>query len=87
MELYIRSERDQMKKIISKILIVILLISSCIGTINVAPVTVNAATKTNWPKGPSIYGQTGVLIEASTGTVYMIRNVIRRCTLQVLQRL
>ena len=52
MELYIRSERDQMKKIISKILIVILLISSCIGTINVAPVTVNAATKTNWPKGP-----------------------------------
>ena len=69
MELYIRSERDQMKKIISKILIVILLISSCIGTINVAPVTVNAATKTNWPKGPSIYGQTGVLIEASTGTV------------------
>ena len=29
-----------MKKIISKILIVILLISSCIGTINVAPVTV-----------------------------------------------
>ena len=40
MELYIRSERDQMKKIISKILIVILLISSCIGTINVAPVTV-----------------------------------------------
>ena len=47
MELYIRSERDQMKKIISKILIVILLISSCIGTINVAPVTVNAATKTN----------------------------------------
>ena len=43
MELYIRSERDQMKKIISKILIVILLISSCIGTINVAPVTVIAA--------------------------------------------
>ena len=69
MELCIRSERDQMKKIISKILIVILLISSCIGTINVEPVTVNAATKTNWPKGPSIYGQTGVLIEASTGTV------------------
>ena len=55
MELYIRSERDQMKKIIYKILIVILLISSCIGTINVEPVTVNAATKTNWPKGPSIY--------------------------------
>ena len=54
MELCIRSERDQMKKIISKILIVILLISSCIGTINVEPVTVNAATKTNWPKGPSI---------------------------------
>ena len=45
MELYIRSERDQMKKIISKILIAILLISSCIGTINVAPVTVNAATR------------------------------------------
>ena len=39
MELYIRSERDQKKKIISKILIVISLISSCIGTINVAPVT------------------------------------------------
>lgn len=62
-----------MKKLLSIILTIILTLSICVTYTGSQIISINADTKSTkndyWPKAPEIFGTTGVLIEASTGTV------------------
>ena len=48
---------------------------------------VSAATKKSLPKAPSIIGESAILIEPTTGTIIYEKDHIKKCILQVLQRL
>ena len=64
-----------MKKLLSTILTVILVLS-ILGVYNGTQTIFVSAAKnsenSDWPASPDVFAQTGVLIEASTGTVLLL---------------
>ena len=76
-----------MKKFLSYILSVFMLVTFVGQAFGGWQTDVSAATKKSLPKAPSIIGESAILIEQQQGQLFTKRIHIRKCILQVLQRL